>query len=74
MSTPWVTETGLPTVVAVSDWTIELLPNGTCDVTKDRRAYAYDLDFEEALDRLRREGADEVTVVELDGYRVKRRL
>lgn len=57
-----------------NEWMIELLPNGTCDVTHDRRAFAYDLDLDEAIDRVRRQGADEVTVIELDGYRTKRRL
>lgn len=56
------------------EWVIELLPSGACDVTRDRRAYAYDLDLDEALDRVRREGADQVTVIELDGYRIKQRL
>lgn len=58
----------------MSTYEIEMLPGGGVDVTKDRRAYAYDLDdVEEALDRIRRdEGSGyEVFLVEEDGYRTR---
>lgn len=56
---------------------VDVWANGTVErVTKDRRAFAYDLrDVDEAVgqirgDRRRKQGeAFEVTVVEPDGYR-----
>jgi hypothetical protein len=55
-------------------YVIELLPSGACDLTKDRHIVGYDLDFEEALEKVRRAGEREVTVIELDGYQVRQRV
>lgn len=55
-------------------WKLELLPGGGCDLFRDRRLVAYDLDFDEAIEMARTEGATSVEVVELDGYVVTRRI
>lgn len=60
--------------MAVKGWEIEMLHGGLVDLRRDGRGAAYDLDMDEALDWARRQGADEVTIIELDGYRVKRQL
>lgn len=53
-----------------------MLVNGLVDLTKDRRPVGYDLDIEEAIEWIKRRdpAATEVTVVELDGYPIRRRI
>lgn len=62
--------------MATPGWEIELMGDGTADVRRNGRAAAYDLDLEEALDWVRRAepGGTEVTIIELDGYRTRRRV
>lgn len=57
------------------EWTIEPTETGKFDLFQGGRIVMYDCDdVEEAVVAARRKGAEEVTVVEPDGYRVKRRL
>jgi hypothetical protein len=56
----------------VSVYQAEIMDDGKVDVTRDRRAWKYDLDdLDEALAFIRREQGRgwPVTVVEQDGYR-----
>jgi collagenase-like PrtC family protease len=52
------------------EWTIEAAPGGRFDVFCDRRPVVYDRDdLDEAIRYARQRGAEEVVVVEPDGYR-----
>lgn len=54
--------------------TVEQNPDGTWDVTDNRRAVAYDRDFDEVLDLVRRRGDRKFELVEADGYRTVQSL
>lgn len=63
--------------VPATEFVIEQKPDGTCDVHRNRRAFAYDCDdIDEALMRIRRKLTTEkkpsrgveVTHIEPDGY------
>lgn len=59
-----------------TEFEVEIGDEGLCDVRRDRRAFAYDLDdVDEAMRRIRREigSGEEVMVIEQDGYRTRRR-
>lgn len=58
-------------------WVIEEQPSGKVDLRHDRKAIAYDLDDEdEAIRMIRKKDpeATEVTLIEADGYRTRRRF
>jgi hypothetical protein len=54
---------------------IEITPAGTCDVRQDRRSFGYDFDDVDDAVRMIRSRVpdvhdDEITVVDVDGYKV----
>ena len=61
----------------VADFTLEILPDGKVDITKNRRAWKYDMDdLDEAIRAVKKFMGQPciVTVVEQDGYRKKLRI
>jgi hypothetical protein len=60
----------------MTHWLIEVTRDGTLDITRDRKAFAYDLDdFDEAFARIKRDKrykkGDRIEMVDSDGYRRK---
>lgn len=62
----------------MTTWTIEEQSDGEHDVLKDRRAFRYGVDFEEAKRAIRKsrfyQPGDKVILVDQDGYRTKVKL
>jgi hypothetical protein len=60
----------------MTHWLIEVMQDGKIDITRDRKAFAYDLDdFDEAFARIKKDRrykkGDKIEMVDPDGYRRK---
>jgi hypothetical protein len=62
----------------MTEWAIMETSNGEHDVSKDRRAFRYGVDLDEAKRAIRKsrfyEPGDKVVLVDLDGFRTKVKL